>query len=654
MSLLELTEIPRLIDVQLSPDGRAVSYMLQRADWKANRLLPHIWRQTIGGGAPVQLTSGEMGEANARWSPDSRTLLYIAPAQNGAQIFLVPADGGASRQLTRHLNSVSAPAWSPDGSTIYFIAADPASDAERERDRLRDGVYSYDENFTQRHLWRIAVASGAEQQLTEGDFSVLSFHLSRDGVRIVHQRGPTPLTGDNFRRELWLIDADGTNARVLTSNAVEENEPELSPDNRSVLFVADANDALELGYNSRVFVVPASGGPPKAVLHNFPYAVDHASWNADGSAILASVNMGTHSDLFRIDVRTGTTRQLTEGQHSVQFWSVVPTADRMVFQLDEQPRLGDAWTLPLDGGTPARVTGVYDTLAASHALPRQEKVSWKGRDGVSIEGILFYPIGYTPGRRYPLIVQLHGGPHESDKFGYGPGVIVNYVPVLAAKGYAVLRPNYRGSAGYGDAFLRDVVGNYFTNMHLDVLAGVDALVARGIADPDRLGVMGWSAGGHLTNKLITVTDRFKAASSAAGAANWTSMFAETDTRAERVVWFGGTPWQKDAPSERLWNNSPIKDAARVRTPTLLIAGQEDARVPLPQAIEMFRALKANGVPTKLFIAPREPHQWGGLRHQLFKANVELEWFEHYVSNRAYEWTRGPGDPAEARVPELIR
>jgi len=652
MSLVDIVEVPRIIDVQLSPDGRAVSYMLQRADWKANRQLPHIWRQSVGG-SPVQLTAGDAGEANGRWSPDSRTLLYVAGAQNGAQIFLVPADGGVSRQLTRHGTSVTAPAWAPDGSAIYFIAADAPSEAERERDRLRDGIFSYDENFKQRHLWRIAVASGAEQKLTDGDFSVMSFRIARDGARIVHQRGPTPLTSDNYRREVWLMDADGTNARVLTSNAIEENDPELSPDNSRVLFVADANDALEPGYNSHVFVVPAAGGAPKAVLRNFPYAVDHASWNADGSAILAVVNMGAQSDVFRIDVGSGTSRQITDGQHSVQSWTVVPTADRMIFQLDEQTRIGDAWTLPLGGGTPTRVTGIYDTFAADHALPRQEKVSWKARDGVAIEGILFYPIGYTPGRRYPLIVQLHGGPHESDKFGYGPGVIVNYVPVLAAKGYAVLRPNYRGSTGYGDAFLRDVVGNYFTNMHLDVLAGVDALVARGIADPDRLGVMGWSAGGHLTNKLVTVTDRFKAASSAAGVANWTSMFAETDARAERVVWFGGTPWQKDAPIERLWSNSPIKDAARVRTPTLLVAGQDDARVPLPQAIEMFRALKANGVPTKLFIAPREAHQWGGLRHQLFKANVELEWFEHYVSGRAYEWARAPGDPAEARFPELI-
>ena len=275
----------------------------------------------------------------------------------------------------------------------------------------------------------------------------------------------------------------------------------------------------------------------------------------------AVVNMGAHSEVFRIDIATHTAKALTDGRHSVQFWSLASAAGRMVFQLDEANRLGDGWTLPVDGGTPTRVTGVYDSLDSEFALPRQEKISWKGVDGVAVEGLLFYPIGYEAGKRYPLVVQLHDGPQESDKFGYGPGVIVNYVPVLASKGYAVLRPNYRGSSGYGSAFLRDVVGNYFKNMHLDVMAGVDALVANGIADPDRLAVMGWSAGGHLTNKLITFTNRFKAASSTAGAANWTSFFAQTDTRANRSAWFEGLPWGKNAPVDAFWNKLSERSSA---------------------------------------------------------------------------------------------
>jgi dipeptidyl aminopeptidase/acylaminoacyl peptidase len=351
--------------------------------------------------------------------------------------------------------------------------------------------------------------------------------------------------------------------------------------------------------------------------------------------------MGVHSEVVRIDAASGRTEPLTAGRHSVQFWSLSPQARRMIFQLDEPDRLGDAWILDVAGGPPQRVTGVYDTLPRDFALPRQDVVRWRGRDGAAIEGMVFYPVGYQVGRRYPLVVQLHGGPGESDKFGYGPGVIVNYVPVLAARGYAVLRPNYRGSTGYGDAFLRGVLGEYFRHMPHDVLAGVDRLVAMGVADPERLAVMGWSAGGHLTNRLVTVTSRFKAASSTSGAANWTSLFAQTDARTHRELWFGGTPWQADAPIDRLWRESPISGAAGVRTPTLFFAGEGDPRVPMAQSVEMYRALRANGVETRLLVAPREGHQWGELRHQLYKANAELEWFERHVRGERHQWEAAP-------------
>ena len=179
------------------------------------------------------------------------------------------------------------------------------------------------------------------------------------------------------------------------------------------------------------------------------------------------------------------------------------------------------------------------------------------------------------GKRYPLAVQTHGGPQASDKFGMGGGQ--NYVPVLAAKGYAVLQPNYRGSTGYGDDFLRDMVGHYFQNAHLDVLAGVDYLIKEGIADPDHMVKMGWSGGGHMTNKIITVTDRFKAASAGAGAADWVSMYAQSDVRTYRTPWFGGTPWQKNAPISVYWDNSPLKDVSNVKTPTIFLVGQNDVR-----------------------------------------------------------------------------
>jgi dipeptidyl aminopeptidase/acylaminoacyl peptidase len=642
LTLISLAEIPRLQDAQLSPDGRFVSYMVARADWKAGVPVAHIWRQSTGGGAPAQLTSGETSEALARWSPDSRSLFFLTRGQ----IWLVAADGGAPRQLTRHATGVYGawpPQWAPDGRTIYFLANDAPTEAERQREQLRDDVYAFEQDFRQHHLWKIAVESGVEEKLTNGPFSILWFHVSADGSRILEQRAPSPLFEDLGRGEAWITDASGQNPRQVTRNTIEEVDGELSPDNSQVMFTAEASTRLEPNYAWTLFTVPAAGGTPTMTVPDLPYAIEHAAWAPDSKTIFGLVNMGAHTEIFRIDVAAHTAKPLTDGRHFVPSWSVVRAAGRMVFQLDEPERLGDVWTLPLEGGTPTRVTGMYDSLATDFALPRQEKLTWKGADGVSIEGILFYPIAYEPGKRYPLVVQLHGGPEESDKFGWGPGVVFNYVPVLTAKGYAVLRPNYRGSSGYGNAFKRDVVHNYFNNMHLDVMAGVDAVIRSGVADRDRLAVMGWSAGGHLVNKLITFTNRFKAASSGAGVANWISFFAVSEARAKRSEWFGGLPWRKDASIDAFWNSSPLKDVSRVSTPTLLFAGENDSRVPVAQVQEMYRGLTANGVPTRFYVAPREDHQWRELRHQIYKANAELEWFDRYVLGRPYTWEHPPAD-----------
>jgi dipeptidyl aminopeptidase/acylaminoacyl peptidase len=439
--------------------------------------------------------------------------------------------------------------------------------------------------------------------------------------------------------------ANGDNPRALTNNTILEYGLELSPDKSQVLFLADANERLEPFYPTNLFLMPAAGGTPRPVLTDFKYTFDQATWMPDGRSIVATVNMGVHSEFFQIDVAARRARQLTDGQHYIPLtWSAVPSAEKLVFQMDEPTRFGDVWTLPLRGAeaaTPTRVTRQFDALEREFKLPRQEKAEWKGADGAGIEGVLFYPVDYQAGQRYPLVVQLHGGPMESDKFGIGSGLTLFNVPALTGKGYFVLRPNYRGSQGYGSSFLRDVVDGYFHQMASDVLLGVDALIARGLVDPDRLVLTGWSAGGTLVNKILTITDRFKVASSGAGIANWVSLFGQTDNTWFRSTWFGGTPWRKGAPFELFWNNSPIKDVSRVKTPTLFFAGDSDVRVPMAQSIEMFRALKSLDVPTRLMVAPGEPHQWGGLRHMLMKANVELEWFEKYANHRAYVWEKAP-------------
>ncbi len=676
MTPVDLIEVPRVNDPQLSPGGRQVLYVLDRPDWKANRRVGHVWRVNADGSGAMQLTYGERGETSPRWSPDGRRIAFLTRRGDAEdnQIYLLENDGGEARQLTTHPSPVSNIQWAPDGKSIFFLAPDAKTQEEKDRDKLRDDVYAYDENYKHRHLWTVDATDGSTKRVTAGDYSVLAYNLSEDGRKLALHRSLTPLLDNSDEGEVWVMNADGTAAVQLTKNTVGESGAELSPDNSQVLFTSGANAAFETYYNTTLFVVPASGGQAKPVVPDLPYDVESATWGKDGTSIYYVAASGVESQLFELDLATKTSKPLTSGNHSLQGWRYTPQVNTHIFQIDEQTRAGEVWMMPAfakatAGGpgsakaagsaagsakatasgavTPAQVTHVYDSLDKEFALPRQERIQWKGADGVTVEGLLYYPIDYNAGTKYPLVVQTHGGPASADKFGFGSWS--SYVPVLAGMGYAVLKPNYRGSTGYGNPFLRDMVGHYFNQAHLDVMAGVDHVVKMGVADPDRLVKMGWSAGGHMTNKIITFTDRFKAASSGAGAANWVSMYAQSDQRHYRTPWFGGTPWEKNAPIDKYWNDSPLKYVSNVKTPTIFLVGEDDPRVPPPQSVEMYRALKHNGVPTRLYIAPREPHGWGELRHQLFKINAELEWFETRVTGRGYTWSVAPGDPPRTTV-----
>jgi dipeptidyl aminopeptidase/acylaminoacyl peptidase len=649
MSIADLLNVPALNDPRLSPDGNQLLYVLTVTDWKENRRIGHIWRINADGSNPVQMTNGEKGEGVPRWSPDGQWIAFIA--QRGEegdeedepnQIYLLPNAGGEAQALTEHETSVSSIQWSPDGRAIYFLAKNPKTKEEKKREKVKDDVTPFDEDYKQIHLWRISLEDRKETRISKGDFSVLEYDVSRDGTMIAHHRAPTPLFDDSDEGEVWVMAVDGSGAKQLTHNSVPERGARLSPDNRTVLFTSDSNEEFETYYNDKIFLIPAGGGNHRLILKDLPYETAGPTWSGDGGAIYFVANTGIRRELFVVDVASEALEQVTKGDHSLQNHNYVPALDVHAVSFTHRTNAGDVYLFKGKEGTSARrVTHVHDYLSEQFLLPRQESVQWKGADGVTVEGLLFYPLDFEEGKAYPLCVQTHGGPASSDRFGFGRWS--NYIQVLANRGWLVFKPNYRGSTGYGDEFLRDMVGHYYNQSHLDVMTGVDYLVEKGLADGDRMVKMGWSGGGHMTNKIITHTDRFKAASSGAGAVNWVSMYGQSDVRIYRTPWFGGTPWQKDAPIDVYWENSPLKDIWRVTTPTIVLVGEKDVRVPAPQSVELHRALKANGVPTHLYIAPREPHGWRELRHQLFKVNVELEWFEKHALQREYTWEKAPED-----------
>ncbi|MGW8267960.1 MAG: prolyl oligopeptidase family serine peptidase [Longimicrobiales bacterium] len=642
MTIVDLIEVPSVGDPQVSPDGTQLLYVRSDADWEENRTISHVFRVNADGSGTVQLTYGQEGQSSPRWSPDGGRVAFTANRDDaeGTQIYLLGAGGGEARRVTSHATSVNSIEWSPDGRFLYFLASDPLSAEEKEKQEIGDDVYAFDENFKQVHLWKVAVDSGEETRITEGDFTVGQYNLSPDGTMVAHMRAPSPLYGDAQDAEVWIMGAGGEGGVQITNDTVPESNPQLSPDNRWVLFTADSNSDFDFYYNDKIFLAPAGGGEARVLLPDQPYEVTGAAWSGDGESIVFAANTGVRQELFLVHVGSRELVQLTRGDHAIGSVSFNPHNGYAAFGIQARGNAGDLWVMRVEeGAQPRQVTHVFDYLDETFLLPRQEAVQWEGEDGVTVEGLLFYPLDYREGQRYPLIVQTHGGPAASDKFQFGYSS--NYVQVLAARGYFVFKPNYRGSTGYGDPFLRDMVGHYFNQAHKDVMAGVDYLIDRGLVDGDRMGKMGWSGGGHMTNKIITYTDRFKAASSGAGAANWISMYAQSDVRVYRTPWFGGNPWEADAPIDVYWEHSPLKYAHNVTTPTLILVGEEDLRVPMPQSVEMYRALKALGVPVHLYVAPRQPHGWQELYHRLFKANVEMDWWERWVTGRDYEWETAP-------------
>jgi dipeptidyl aminopeptidase/acylaminoacyl peptidase len=667
MTIVDLINVPGIGSPEISPDGSQLLYTRTDADWDENGTITHIWRVNADGSGSMQMTNGEKGESNPSWSPDGRTIAFVAERgdardegddEESGQIYLLRNDGGEARALTEHPTGVSGIQWSPDGAWIYFTAADDKTEEEKARENVEDNVFRYDENQKNSHLWRVDVASGETERITEGDFSLRGYRLSRDGNLIVAHQAPTPLFDDFLNAELWVMRANGTEARQLTSNLVPESGAEISPDNSHVLFTANTSDALDgFYYNNRMFVIPISGGDAESLVPGGDYDINGATWSADGSAVYFRANTGLRQNLHAVALASGEITPVTEGDHSIWSWDYEPGLDLHAFSISS-PTLGsDLWLLSVaaEGGStggsagavandPRRITRVHEYVAEEFLLPRVEAVEWPGEDGVMVEGLLYYPLDYRPGTRYPVVVQTHGGPASSDKFSFFSSS--RYEPVLASMGYFVFKPNYRGSTGYGDEFLRDMVGHYFNQAHRDVMAGVDYLIARGLVDGDRMAKMGWSAGGHMTNKIITYTDRFKAASSGAGAINWISMYGQSDVRIYRTPWFGGTPWDEDSPIEQFLADSPLFDVHKVTTPTIVLVGENDARVPMPQSVELYRALKHNGVPTHLYVAPEQGHGWRELQQRLFKANVELDWFEKWVMEREYEWEKSPVHPEE--------
>ncbi|WP_447728077.1 prolyl oligopeptidase family serine peptidase [Sphingomonas koreensis] len=646
MTAVDLVELPRATAPLPSPDGSVIVYKTRGANWARNKATTRTWRASASGIAErARDLKGEIA-----WAPDGKAIAFATRPDDGkyAQIHLAPT-GGKVRQLTRLRSSASGLEWSADGARIYFLAEQPDDPATAARIKAKDDMFAFEAPRRRTTLYYLDMASGQVVTVVSGDLDVRAFSIARDAGTILLRLAPTRLLDDQPRSELWILDPATGIRRRLTNNDYREDDARLAPDGKTALFLASASGGKYATVNARLFVIDAATGATRQFGEGRPWAVRDALWSADGSEIYFTAQDGVRTNLHAVTVATGAIRTLqacdcvisapglSRGGRTLAYLRASATQPAEVVRID-----------PLGSGAPVQVSAVNDDIARRFVLPRQEAIQWAGPEGQPLEGLVTYPLGYAPGRRYPLIVQSHGGPRSADQFNIFS--FSRFLPLLASHGFVTLSVNYRGGTGYGDAFLQGMNGDYFRVADRDVLSGVDELVKRGIADPARAGAMGWSAGGHMTARLITVTDRFKAAIVGAGAVDWASMYLGSDTRWQRREWFVTPPYGSKARRDLYLNNSPLASIDSARTPTLILAGAEDKRVPPAQSVMLFRALKGLGVPTELYLAPREPHNFKELRHQLFQVNTSMRWLASHVTGTAYVPVSAPNaadTPADA-------
>lgn len=620
---------------RISPDGRSVVFGVAPKGTSGKHKDQVLWISRDG--APARpLTGGGAHDADPRWSPAGDRLLFRSDRHERGddtfRLYVLPMAGGEARPLGDLTGELSAPSWSPDGRTVAVLRKDSATAEEKRRKEERDDAIVVDERAKPTRLWAIDVETGRARCLSYGPRQVWSYAWTLDGAALAALTTDRPDVNTIFDAgALWLVPTVGGMPRRVATFPVLPGDP-VVVDTADGPAVAVRGNRHRADPSDSVWIVPLAGGEPRNLIPNYPGVVEELvpRPGAPGRLGLRMVER-THGMVYGLDVASGALSPLTPGGRHGR-GSVLAGVS---FAGDGE-RLAMVWS---DGTTPEEVyrgeAGAGESAApvtdfgASFRgrLGAVETVRWASTDGVEIEGLLTVPPGHRPGRRYPLVVEIHGGP----SWQWEDRVFLDWhdwAQLLASRGYAVLAPNPRGSTGYGSGFqklLQDDVGGGEAQ---DLISGARAMVERGVADGDRLGIGGWSWGGYLTAWTITQTDLFKAAVMGAGLANMLSDHGQDDIPAMNLWLYPGQPYDH---LDDYWRTSPIRHVANVRTPTLILHGDEDARVHPAQGMEFHRALKTLGVPVSFVRYPREEHGIKERLHQIDLMGRVVAWYDRWLT-----------------------
>ncbi len=636
---------------QLSPDGKWVAFTISEWDKKENRRVSHIHLVSIDGGRSIRLTNGDKGETSPQWSPDSMRIAFLADRDKGTQVWIIQAFGGESEKLTFEENNVQAFRWSNDGKNIAFITRDvPKDKTERAKKRKEKfDTIVVDSDFSYSHLWKVNLETKEKKRLTEGNFSVSTPQWSPDNNQIAFVMSRSGTQESSFidisedrNTDIYVIDATGGTPRQLTTNPAADTNPQFSPDGKWIAYIANSEPKSWAARND-VMLVSREGGVTRNVTKEFFESAGSAmQWAPDGKTIYFSSGIGVYTHIFNVPVEGGKITQLTRENRNYGSFDIAGYVPKLAgttppfnpneraytpnwkiaYTVTDSLTPEDIWVAPLDKIEAARKITWVNPVIKDFAIAETALIKWKGPDNFDIEGLLVKPVGYEEGKRYPLVLQIHGGPYSrfSDTFN-------GRAQILAANGYAVLMPNPRGSTGYGLKFTVANVGDWGGKDFKDIMAGVDSLIAKGIADPHKLVVMGGSYGGFMTFWTITQTERFKAAIGHAGISDWYSFHGQSDIPGLMEYGLTGQPWTS---TETYRKYSPMTHVDRVKTPLMITHGERDLRVPIAQAEQFYRALKKRGVDVIFLRFPREGHGIQEPNHVIDLTTRQLEWFDSHL------------------------
>jgi dipeptidyl aminopeptidase/acylaminoacyl peptidase len=655
----DLYRIKSISDVHISPDGKSVVYVVGEPDLARAKRASHIWMMDIDGGNARQLTFDTRGESSPRFSPDGKSLLMVSSRDGSPNLYILPLTGGEARRITRITTGVSDPLWSPDGKWIAFSSdvypecgADDACN-QKTRDTWSNGplkahvadslLYRHWTEYkdgTRTHIFLASAASGEVRDLTPGDFDSPTFQLGgplqydfapdSSELAFVSNRDKTPASSTN--NDIWLLSLTDPQARprnITASNPAYDGSPKYSPDGKSLGYRMQKQP----GYESdlfRVAVYNRAAGTSTVLTESFKNWVDGFEWAPDSRSMFFTGPVEGQNPIYRLDVESRNITQVLADK-TIDEFEFTRDAGQMVYSRRSTGDPSEIFSVQISGGRasqPRRLTRINEAIAAEVDIRPAESMWVDGAGGAKIQVFIVKPHGFDPARKYPLILNVHGGPQSqwADAFR-------GDWQVYPGAGYVVAFANPHGSTGYGQEFTAAISGDYGGAVFEDLMKVTDALEKLPYVDRNRMGAMGWSYGGYMMNWFAGHTDRFKAIASMMGLFDLRSFYGATEE-----LWFPewdlkGQPWNSDLYEK--W--SPSNYVKNFKTPTLVITGERDYRVPYTQSLQFFTALQKMNVPSKLMVYANAGH-WPSWYEMALYYTAHLEWFNKYLGGEAPPWS----------------